>query len=178
MKSKSVASILRHVASKLPSADVNDAAPVETAEKETKRSRKARHAGNDDELPDDSRIPGTSANEEEKLEMLYETIAWPLGRKFGHPYDAFKLALTCVKWSVCAVMTMLTDMASQGAGLGVQPAGDADPTLDDTDPHEHHCEAIDAPAHQNSCRYRVDVLYARRHRRDQESLARRGEGEH
>ncbi|KAI4523596.1 hypothetical protein K525DRAFT_254431 [Schizophyllum commune Loenen D] len=94
MKSKSVASILRHVASKLPSADVNDAAPVETAEKETKRSRKARHAGNDDELPDDSRIPGTSANEEEKLEMLYETIAWPLGRKFGHPYDAFKLALT------------------------------------------------------------------------------------
>ena len=124
---------------------------VETAEKETKRSRKARHAGNDDELPDDSRIPGTSANEEEKLEMLYETIAWPLGRKFGHPYDAFKLALTCVKWAVCAVMIMLTDMASQGAGLGVQPAGDADPTLDDTDPHEHHCEAIDAPAHQNPC---------------------------
>ncbi|KAL1748368.1 eukaryotic translation initiation factor 2 alpha subunit-domain-containing protein [Schizophyllum fasciatum] len=93
MKSKSVASILRHVASKLPSADVNDAAPVETAEKETKRSRKARHAANDDDLPDE-RIPGTSANEEEKLEMLYETIAWPLGRKFGHPYDAFKLALT------------------------------------------------------------------------------------
>lgn len=94
MKSKAVASILRHVASKLPSADVNDAAPVETAEKETKRSRKARHAANDDELPDTEHIPGTSANEEEKLEMLYETIGWPLGRKFGHPYDAFKKALT------------------------------------------------------------------------------------
>jgi translation initiation factor 2 subunit 1 len=33
-------------------------------------------------------------NEEEKLEHLYDTIAWPLGHKFGHPYDAFKVALT------------------------------------------------------------------------------------
>ena len=38
--------------------------------------------------------PGSS--EEERLEQLYETIAWPLGQKYGHPYDAFKLALTCV----------------------------------------------------------------------------------
>ncbi|KAK0241536.1 translation initiation factor 2, alpha subunit [Armillaria nabsnona] len=51
MKSKTVASILRHVASKI-------------------------------------------SREEERLEKLYETIAWPLGKVFGHPYDAFKLALT------------------------------------------------------------------------------------
>jgi hypothetical protein len=34
--------------------------------------------------------------EEERLETLYEQIAWPVGRKYGHPYDAYKLALTCV----------------------------------------------------------------------------------
>lgn len=27
------------------------------------------------------------------LEQLYETIAWPLSRKFGHAYDAFKLSI-------------------------------------------------------------------------------------
>jgi len=27
------------------------------------------------------------------LESLYETIGWPLYRKYGHAYDAFKLAL-------------------------------------------------------------------------------------
>ncbi|EIM80520.1 uncharacterized protein STEHIDRAFT_68245 [Stereum hirsutum FP-91666 SS1] len=50
MKSKTVASILRHVATKLP--------------------------------------------EEERLEKLYEQIAWPLNKKYAHPYDAFKVALT------------------------------------------------------------------------------------
>jgi translation initiation factor 2 subunit 1 len=59
MKSKTAASIMRHVASKLPSAE-GDA----------------------------------SLNEEERLEKLYEQVAWPLGKKYGHPYDAFKLALT------------------------------------------------------------------------------------
>ena len=28
------------------------------------------------------------------LEHLYETIGWPLYRRYGHAYDAFKLALT------------------------------------------------------------------------------------
>lgn len=28
------------------------------------------------------------------LERLYETIAWPLARKYGHAYDAFKLAIS------------------------------------------------------------------------------------
>jgi translation initiation factor 2 subunit 1 len=28
------------------------------------------------------------------LEDLYQTIGWPLYRKYGHAYDAFKLAIT------------------------------------------------------------------------------------
>lgn len=28
------------------------------------------------------------------LESLYETVGWPLYRKYGHAYDAFKLALS------------------------------------------------------------------------------------
>lgn len=30
------------------------------------------------------------------LKHLYETIGWPLYRKFGHAFDAFKLAVACV----------------------------------------------------------------------------------
>lgn len=30
------------------------------------------------------------------IETLYESIAWPLNRKFGHAIDAFKLSITCV----------------------------------------------------------------------------------
>jgi len=67
MKSKTVASILRHVASKIATGG-SDAQVEETQEMDV--------------------------NEEEKLEKLYEQIAWPLGKKYGHPYDAFKLALT------------------------------------------------------------------------------------
>jgi translation initiation factor 2 alpha subunit (eIF-2alpha) len=32
------------------------------------------------------------------LETLYQQIAWPLDRKFGHSHDAFKLAITYVIW--------------------------------------------------------------------------------
>lgn len=28
------------------------------------------------------------------LETLYETIAWPLNRKYGHSHDAFKISIT------------------------------------------------------------------------------------
>ena len=28
-----------------------------------------------------------------KLEDLYQTVGWPLYKKYGHAYDAFKLAL-------------------------------------------------------------------------------------
>lgn len=30
------------------------------------------------------------------LETLYQQIAWPLNRKYGHSHDAFKLSITCV----------------------------------------------------------------------------------
>ena len=28
------------------------------------------------------------------MKTLYETIGWPLSRKYGHAYDAFKIAIT------------------------------------------------------------------------------------
>lgn len=102
MKSKTVASILRHVASKLPSVDVeaeigeaSSAAPVEPVEKESKKARRARQAAGEEDAVEHE-IPTGGPNEEERLEKLYDTIGWPLGKKYGHPYDAFKLALTFV----------------------------------------------------------------------------------
>jgi len=99
-KSKTVASILRHVASKLPTLDENGEpiAPIESgpqAQESKKAARKARqHAQEEDGVEVEVPTGTGNANEEEKLEKLYETIAWPLGKKYGHPYDAFKLALT------------------------------------------------------------------------------------
>lgn len=103
MKSKTVASIMRHVASKLPASGsleaVTTAAPptdavevpaAEASEKESKKSRRARQAAVED---DGEEVGG--ANEEERLEKLYDAVGWPLGKKYGHTYDAFKLALTC-----------------------------------------------------------------------------------
>jgi len=99
IKSKTVASILRHVASKLPSLDAEgelvDSHVVEPAERESKKAaRRARQAGEED-IPEPE-IPIGGPNEEEKMEMLYNTIAWPLKKTYGHPYDALKLALTFV----------------------------------------------------------------------------------
>lgn len=34
------------------------------------------------------------------LEDLYRDIAWPLYTKYGHAYDAFKLAITCGPFEV------------------------------------------------------------------------------
>lgn len=104
MKSKSVASILRHVASKLPSIEADAQAGegtgvvIEPAEKESKKSRRARQAAQEEEgVPAPvEEVPTGGPNEEERLEKLYEQIGWPLGKKYGHPYDAFKLSLTCV----------------------------------------------------------------------------------
>ncbi|KAF8637234.1 hypothetical protein AX17_002965 [Amanita inopinata Kibby_2008] len=97
MKSKAVASILRHVASKIttvgPDAQLEGTQATDGGEKESRRARKARQAGQEDDIPEPEGPPG-GANEEEKLEALYEQIAWPLGKKYGHPYDAFKLSLT------------------------------------------------------------------------------------
>ena len=101
MKSKTVSSILRHVASKVPSVNAEPGAQVaqvsEPIDKENKRAaRKARQAQEEDGIIIEHEIHGVGGNEEEKLEQLYEQIGWPLGKKYGHPYDAFKLALTSV----------------------------------------------------------------------------------
>jgi translation initiation factor 2 subunit 1 len=94
MKSKAVASIMRHVASKLPSVDGSADLPSADST-ESKKSRRIRKEAEEEDVivsPDDSGPSGQ--NEEEKLEQLYEQVAWPLGKIYGHPYDAFKLALT------------------------------------------------------------------------------------
>ena len=104
MKSKTVASIMRHVASKIPAVDAEgqeilQSAEAKEKEQESKRTRRAhKKEGIDDEpLGEDGAHAGvSSASEEERLEQLYEQIAWPLSKIYGHPYDAFKLALTCV----------------------------------------------------------------------------------
>ena len=36
-------------------------------------------------------LPEVGGNEDEKLEPLYEQIAWPLGKKYGHPYDTLHI---------------------------------------------------------------------------------------
>jgi len=87
-KSKAVASIMRHVSSKLPSSGaVTPASPkvledVEVEAEEAETVGAVMEGG------------GETSREEDKLEALYETIAWPLGKNYGHPYDAFKHALT------------------------------------------------------------------------------------
>jgi translation initiation factor 2 subunit 1 len=121
MKSKTVASILRHVATKLPSssgdpvAASTDAAPsadaapaalandasaataeVEGSGKEGKRARRQARAQaqEDGAVVDGAAAAEMAADEEARLESLYESIAWPLAKLYGHPHDAFKLALT------------------------------------------------------------------------------------
>jgi len=89
MKSKTVASILRHVASKVPSPSSSSGpAPQIVPENET----------DEHEEEGEDTVGGTTGvghgEGEEVLETLYENVAWPLGRKYGHPHDAFKIALT------------------------------------------------------------------------------------
>lgn len=111
MKSKTVASILRHVATKLPSYDPTASAAdpsdpsAKSGETKSKRGPKggapprangaAAEGGEGGEGEAMEGVePGSS--EEERLEKLYEQIAWPLNKKYAHPYDAFKVALTYV----------------------------------------------------------------------------------
>ena len=102
MKSKAVASIIRHVASKIPSlSDENvqgDAAATSTEDsqqdaKKTRRAQRKEALERGEELPEEGGDRNTES-EEERCRQLYEQIAWPLGKIYGHPYDAFKLSLT------------------------------------------------------------------------------------
>ncbi|KDN37890.1 hypothetical protein RSAG8_09864, partial [Rhizoctonia solani AG-8 WAC10335] len=86
MKSKAVASIMRHVATRTTGAV--DEAPKE-GEVAPKGETKEEEKEEDEEH--DTGLPGGS--DEERLEELHEQIVWPLASKYGHTYDAFKLAL-------------------------------------------------------------------------------------
>lgn len=101
MKSKAVASIIRHVASKIPSLAEEShqgeaAALADDTQQENKKSRRAQRKEaleRGEDLPEDGTERNTES-EEERCRQLYEQIAWPLGKIYGHPYDAFKLSLT------------------------------------------------------------------------------------
>ncbi|THH00387.1 hypothetical protein EW145_g7089 [Phellinidium pouzarii] len=86
IKSKTVSSILRQVAKKLSPAEV---APSDDAEPAATKLIQGGSGGGDEEV---GAAAGTS--EDDRVEALYEQIGWPLGKQYGHPYDAFKLALT------------------------------------------------------------------------------------
>jgi len=104
MKSKTVASILRHVASKLPSLDAEGEpieAPAQEAPKRNRRAAKQAVQQGEEPIAEEQVTGPGNNNEEERLEMLYETIGWPLGRTYGHAYDAFKVALTCANFFCC-----------------------------------------------------------------------------
>jgi len=88
MKARTVASIMRHVASRLPSYD-----PDATSSADAPSKNQDREEGGDEVAPP------VGQSEEERLEKLYEQVAWLLGRKYGNVYDAFKLALTQVFFS-------------------------------------------------------------------------------
>lgn len=104
---------MRHVASKVPALDANGQ-PISSAPETSssgkldakKNARKARKDGVVEENPVlaeggagetvEEMASGPPVDDEEKLEKLYEAVAWPLGKTYGHTYDAFKLALTWV----------------------------------------------------------------------------------
>jgi len=162
MKSKTVASIMRHVASKIP-ATGDPTSPVDApAAEEPKKSRRARKEAQEDDaivLVDDAGTGG--ANEEERLEMLYDTIAWPLGKTYGHPYDAYKLALTYVPLSppTALLHRLLTSYLPQRTNNRLFK-----PRHSPTSEHPHHSPVNYRPpthttAHQAPRRYRADLLH-------------------
>ncbi|KAG9048196.1 hypothetical protein FS837_000542 [Tulasnella sp. UAMH 9824] len=104
MKSKTVASIMRHVATKTAGlSDAEDASQVKSPSIEPTKSKKEKakeakegeeHKEGEEGAEEEEEVPLQNEHEEKRLEQLYEQIAWPLGDKYGHPYDAFKIALT------------------------------------------------------------------------------------
>jgi translation initiation factor 2 subunit 1 len=116
MKARTVSSIMRHVASRLPTfdpdaegsggrgggADTTTTTPAGSKKGKDHEKHGEVTATTTDEavapLPPPSAAVGPT--EEERLEKLYEHIAWPLGRKYGNVYDAFKLALTQVPFYI------------------------------------------------------------------------------
>jgi translation initiation factor 2 subunit 1 len=96
MKARTVSSIMRHVASRLPSFDLDAGDGSAGAPSGAKKDQDKEGDGG---AGADEIVPPAGPSEEERLEKLYEQIAWPLGKKYGNMYDAFKLALTQVFFS-------------------------------------------------------------------------------
>ena len=166
IKSKTVASILRHVASKISLTEVDVGSgetasqpPTSPVEKESKKARRARQAAGEEDAPD-AELPIGGPNEEEKLEMLYDTIGWPLAKKYGHPYDAFKLALTSVIPTVSFVVISFSSKNMQRTRRGMVYACKANPTVHPFHTHRHHRATPDTPTNQAPSRYRAYLLYA------------------
>ena len=53
------------------------------------------------------------------LEELYERIAWPLYKKYGHAYDAFKIALAAEASSASASASSASSSSSEGGCMVV-----------------------------------------------------------
>jgi translation initiation factor 2 subunit 1 len=89
MKARTVSSIMRHVASRMPTFDP-DAGGGGGADAPSD----AKKGGDKEGAATEEIVPPAGPSEEERTEKLYEQVAWPLGRKYGNVYDAFKLSLT------------------------------------------------------------------------------------
>ena len=109
MKARTVASIMRHVASRLPSydPDAGDGSADAPSDGKKDQDREGGGGGDGGAIADEI-APPAGPSEEERLENLYEQIAWPLGRKYGNMYDAFKLSLTQVFPGFLALRSSLT----------------------------------------------------------------------
>jgi hypothetical protein len=156
MKSKTVASIMRHVASKLPSVAEDTPGQSETpttpgtGEKEVKKSRKARKDGHEEDVAEEADL-GSGPNEEERLERLYEQVAWPLGKKYGHPYDAFKLALSYVCLSFLFVSRNSFHDIYQRTGDCIRGTLEPNTAFRAYNTNEYDRTTADTPANQVTC---------------------------
>jgi len=106
MKARTVASIMRHVASRLPTFDPDAGDGGADAPSDAKKDQDKEGDG----ATTDDIVPPVGPSEEERLEKLYELIAWPLGRKYGNMYDAFKLVLTQVLFSRILTLTVIPNL--------------------------------------------------------------------
>lgn len=153
MKSKTVASIIRHVASKLPSNNADTTSPTvvattETGGKDGKKIKTVQKDGHEEDGLEDA--SGSGSNEEERMERLYEQVAWPLGKKYGHPYDAFKLALTCVNDPLFQSDNPI-NINRQRTRYCIYIFTFSDPTVNAYYSNEHNCTTTYAPANQTTC---------------------------
>jgi hypothetical protein len=175
MKSKTVASIMRHVASKLPSVDtgVPSEGPTDVRDEGSVEPQNAKKEVQDEDISEDVGVGGS--NEELRLEKLYEQVAWPLGKKYGHPYDAFKLTLTYVQFPRLSSRSPSCTL-NQRTGDIVCVTACTCPSFYAGDAYEHNRPTFDSTTDQVACRHRAHLLYSSRYRRNQKGSASWREG--